>query len=53
MGSTGVNTLLWIVQGIVAVAFFGPGLLKIVVPFAKMKETPRTAWVEGRRVSTS
>lgn len=41
-----MNAFLWILQGVLAVAFFGAGAMKLVQPFEKLAADPKMGWVK-------
>lgn len=43
---SGLNIFLWFAQGLLAIAFLGAGLMKVLTPYAQIAADPQTAWVQ-------
>jgi len=43
---SGVSIFLWILQGLLAVAFLASGFMKAATPYAQLVADPRMAWVQ-------
>lgn len=46
-----MDVVLWVLQGVLAAAFLGAGLTKLLVPEEKLVANPNMAWVEDHGIA--